>query len=169
VGEVGLDRRAGKLQDQIRVLRAVFSAISGEPVLVSVHSAGCTAEIVELVREMPHPGIILHWFLGSAEVVRRAVAAGCYFSVNGAMSDEALRQIPLDRMLPETDFPSTVRSGGGSRPADTAHLEHRLAELLSQPVERLRWSWYRNLRAVALASGALERLPATLADQLLAT
>jgi len=167
VGEVGLDRHAGKLPDQLRVFRAVLVTIANAPVLVSVHSAGCTPDVVDLICECTHPGIILHWFLGDGEAVRRAASAGCYFSVNAAMPDDAIRRIPQDRMLPETDFPATTRLGGGSRPGDMANLENRLTDLLRQPVELLRRSWYRNLRTLALASGALERLPDTLADRLL--
>jgi TatD DNase family protein len=167
VGEVGLDRRAGQLLDQVRVFRGVLDTIVDAPVLVSVHSAGQTDEVAELVCGSAHRGIILHWFLGDDEAVRLASGAGCYFSVNAVMPDDALRRIPPDRMLPETDFPATAGRGGGRRPGDTARLEERISKLLGQPVERLRWSWYRNLRTLALASGAIERLPRSLSDRLL--
>jgi len=82
--------------------------------------------VVELAERSRHPGMILHWFLGDAAEVARAAKAGCYFSVNGAMSDEVLRRFPADRVLPETDFPSTARRGGGRLPGDTSKLEHRV-------------------------------------------
>jgi TatD DNase family protein len=84
------------------------------------------------------------------------------------MSDEAIRRLPSERMLPETDFPATIRRRGGTKPGDTRGLETRIAEMLGTSQEWVRWSWYRNLRAVALASGAIERLPDALADHLLA-
>jgi TatD DNase family protein len=71
-------------------------------------------------------------------------------------------------MLPETDFPSTTRRGGGAKPGDIHKLERRVAQFLDLPTESIRWSWYKNLRAIALASGAIERLPDQLADRLLA-
>ncbi|MGH8994434.1 MAG: TatD family hydrolase [Acidimicrobiales bacterium] len=168
VGEIGLDRRAGSIEDQTRIFCAALEAARDAPVLVSVHSAGCTTQVVDLVSTIGHPGVILHWFLGDEQLVGKAVAAGCYFSVNSAMSDESLRHIPPDRMLPETDFPSTSRRGGGTKPGDTRRLETRVGQLLDLPAETIRWSWYRNLRAIALASGAIERLPDQLADRLLA-
>ncbi len=168
VGEVGLDRRSGHLDEQTRVFRAVLSAVREAPVLMSVHSAGCATEVTTLVEQARHPGMILHWFLGDASAVRRAADAGCYFSVNAAMSDAVLRQLPPDRLLPETDFPSTRRKGGGSRPGDVSNLERRVATLLAESAESVRWRWYRNLRSAALASGALERLPDALADRLMA-
>lgn len=168
VGEVGLDRRAGAIDDQSRVFRSVLAAITDAPVIVSVHSTGMTNRVVDLVASATHPGIILHWFLGDEHAVRRAATLGCYFSVNSAMPDDALQRIPSERALPETDFPATSRRGV-RRPGDTAKLEARLAVLRGETVEEVRWRWYRNLRTLALASGAIERLPEHLADRLLAT
>ena len=84
------------------------------------------------------------------------------------MSDEALERIPADRVLPETDFPATSRRGV-KRPGDISKLESRLATLRGETIEQIRWRWYHNLRALALASGAIERLPDSLADRLLGT
>lgn len=168
VGEVGLDRRAGHLDDQLRVFEAVLRAASASPVLVSVHSAGCTTQVVDMAERFPRSGLILHWFLGDPGEVHRATRAGCYFSANAAMSDDVLRRIPADRMLPETDFPSTARRGGGRVPGDTSRLEHRVAAIQGEAVEALRWRWYRNLRTLALDSGAIDRIPETLADRLIA-
>lgn len=70
-----------------------------------IHSAGRTAAVIDTIRAHPHPGLILHWFLGTPAEVAEAVTAGCYFSINAAMSTDVLQHIPPDRMLPETDFP----------------------------------------------------------------
>lgn len=167
VGEVGLDRRAGAIEDQSRVFRSVLDAIANAPVIVSVHGTGTTDQVVDLIAAAKHPGIILHWFLGDESTVRRATGLGCYFSVNSAMPDDALLRIPNDRVLPETDFPATSRRGV-RRPGDIAKLEARLAALRGETREQIRWRWYRNLRTLAIASGAIERLPEVLADRLLA-
>jgi TatD related DNase len=71
VGEVGLDRRARAIDDQTRVFRSVIDAIAGVPVIVSVHGAGCTDIVVDLVSGASHRGIVLHWFLGDEDSVRR--------------------------------------------------------------------------------------------------
>lgn len=167
LGEVGLDRRAGHLEEQLKVFEAVLRAARDCPLLVSVHSAGCTTQVVELADRFPRSGLILHWFLGDAGEVDRAARAGCYFSVNSAMADGLLRGIPPDQMLPETDFPSTARRGGGRVPGDTSRLETRMAAIYGEPAEHVRWRWYRNLRTLALASGAIDRLPEALADRLI--
>lgn len=166
VGEVGLDRRAGAIEEQSRIFRSVLGVIAGLPVIVSVHSAGCVDMVLDLVSQETHPGIVLHWFLGDQKAVHQATEMGCYFSANSAMSDEALRMIPGDRLLPETDFPAT--SGRGvKRPGDVTELEGRLANLLGESTEQLRWQFYRNLRTLAIASGAIEFLPELFVDRLL--
>ena len=55
--------------------------------------------------------VILHWFSGTSDDLNRAVTAGCHFSVGPRMlasrrGREYARQIPLDRLLLETDMPS---------------------------------------------------------------
>lgn len=84
------------------------------------------------------------------------------------MPDETLGLIPRDRVLPETDYPSTA-GRGVRRPGDTSKLESKLATIYGVPTERVRWQFYRNLRTLSLASGAIEKLPEQLADLLLAT
>ena len=168
IGETGLDRRTGRLDEQEVVLRSILTVIRDVPVMTSIHSAGCTGEVVQIIAEDPHPGTILHWFLGTADEIRTAAGLGCYFSVNSAMPDETLRLIPRERVLPETDYPSTA-GRGVRQPGDISNLESRLAAIYGEPTERVRWQFYRNLRTLSLASGAIERLPEKLADHLLAT
>jgi TatD DNase family protein len=168
VGEVGLDRRAGAIDEQCRIFQSVLSAIAGMPVIVSVHSSGCVENVLDLIGHATHPGIVLHWFLGDTDSVRRATEIGCYFSVNSAMSDDALRAIPHDRLLPETDFPANTRRGA-TRPGDVFALESRLAVVLGETSEQVRWRFYRNLRTLAVDSGAIERFPEAVADRLLGT
>ncbi len=164
IGEIGMDRRSGQLDKQADVLRSILSIVQDESVLLSLHSAGCVQEALEIIADRPHPGVILHWFLGDKTEVDSAVSLGCYFSVNAAMPDETLRNIPLERMLPETDFPVTKRRGGGNYPGDTGGVERRIAHIKGCTLDELRRRWYRNLRAVTMASGALDRIPEVLAD-----
>lgn len=154
VGEVGLDRR-GDQTAQRRVLDSVLQACSAEPVLISVHSAGRTSAILDAVAAHPHPGVILHWFNGTADEIRRAADLGCYFSVNAAMADDQLRSIPAELLLTETDFPASSRRTGAARPGDTAAIEQRLGALHATPVRNLVW---RNLARIVAATGADARL-----------
>jgi TatD DNase family protein len=167
VGEVGLDRRAGHLELQRDVLRDILLATSEGTALVSLHSSGAQALVVEHLEERPLPGAILHWFTGSRTDVRRAISCGAFFSVNSAMHDAQLELLPPDRILPETDFPN-VKRAGVRRPGDIDRLESRLGDLRGETREKVRRRWYENLRTVAASAGIIERLPEALIVPMLA-
>lgn len=159
LGEVGLDRR-GPAAPQQRALETVLAASSGHPVLLSLHSTGRTRQLLDTLRQQPHAGAILHWFNGSPDEIAEATELGCYFSVNNAMADGRLALMPPDRMLPETDFPSSRRTILASRPGDTAALERRLASRDGIPHAAVRRGWYANLRRLTDSAGVSGRLPA---------
>ena len=72
VGEVGLDRR-GARDEQEQILSDVLDACDGKPVMISIHSTGRTREVLDLVKQRAHPGVILHWFLGTSSELTEAM------------------------------------------------------------------------------------------------
>ncbi|MFG3301535.1 TatD family hydrolase [Micromonospora chersina] len=158
IGEVGLDKSTAFAPQQA-ALAKILEGCHQQPVLISLHSTGRTAELVSAVERQPHPGAILHWFNGTASEIGRATEVGCYFSVNATMTDERLTLIPPDRILPETDFPSSRRSTKAKLPGDTAFLESRLATLHNASPSEIRRAWYRNLAALVRRSETQHRLP----------
>lgn len=156
VGEIGLDRKVEE-QEGRRVLESIVSALEGCSVITSVHSTGMIPAVLEVIADgLRAP--VLHWFNGTAKQIERAVAIGAYFSVNAAMSDDRLARIPVDRALPETDFPFTRRAGS-TRPGDIGRLEERVGQLWGLDTEAVRRTWYRNLRTLCSQAGVLDRLP----------
>ena len=124
IGEVGLDfsaRFAGSEPLQIQAFDQLCKALVQHPLaerVISIHavrSAGTVLDALEsygLLTPSPNsPAIIFHWFSGTSDELARARNAGCYFSVNERMlatkrGREYARQIPLDRLLLETDAPA---------------------------------------------------------------
>ena len=124
IGEVGLDfsaRFAGSEPLQIQALDQLCDALAQRPLagrVISIHavrSAGTVLDVLEshglLIPISDSPAIIFHWFSGTSDELARARNAGCYFSVNERMlatkrGREYARQIPLDRLLLETDAPA---------------------------------------------------------------
>lgn len=162
LGEVGLDRR-GDSAAQTAMFRCVLRAASGRPVLLSVHSTGRCSAVLDEIERAPHPGVILHWFNGSAAEVERAVGLGCYFSVNAAMSEASLERMPYERVLTETDFPASRAKTMASRPGDVARIEDMLTKQYGSDPRPLVW---QNLAEVCRRSGATERMPAEIQDRL---
>lgn len=161
----GLDRRAGR-DEQARIFTDILGACRDQPVLISVHSTGRAAEVVDLIERHQHPGIILHWFLGTDDLRDRAHAAGAYLSVNQAMSDAILQAVPIDGLLPETDFPA--RQVGAHIPGAIAPLEKRLCGIWGRSAVEVRQQLWTNLKTIAIASGAIDVVSEELADRLVA-
>src|SRR5262245_42343908 len=57
VGEVGLDRGTA-LGPQQAAFDTILDACADQPVLLSIHSTGRTAEVVAALARRPHPGAI---------------------------------------------------------------------------------------------------------------
>lgn len=128
IGEVGLDfsaRFAGSELLQIQAFDRLCDALVQHPLVgrvISIHavrSAGTVLDILEshglLIPNPDSPAIIFHWFSGTSDELVRSRNAGCYFSVNERMlatkrGREYVRQIPLDRLLLETDAPAEANA-----------------------------------------------------------
>lgn len=164
VGEVGLDRKPTKLQQD--VLNSILAITSARTVVVSLHSAGCPEAIVEVIEAHRPAGTILHWFTGGPGLVERAAAVGAFFSVNSSAKDDLVRSLPPERVLTETDFPATRRSGS-QLPADIEKIENRLAATRGLAPEEMRRELWRNLRSLVTGAGALGRFDADIAAKLI--
>ncbi|OUS91937.1 TatD family hydrolase [Rhodococcus sp. NCIMB 12038] len=165
IGEIGLDRRAGAMADQKKILRTILGAAQEEPLLLSVHSAGATSAVVNELADNPHPGIILHWFRGTTNDLSRAAPFDPFFSVNAAMTDVELGALDPARVLTETDFPA--RRTSARRPGQIAPIERKLATIWGRNVYEVRFQVWTNLRVLTARAGVLDKLPDALADQLL--
>jgi len=165
VGEVGLDRKL-KHDRSLEVLADSVTAAADARKPSSIHSTGRQAAVVELIGATSK-GIILHWFTGPPRLIEQAASAGAYFSINAAMSDGQISALPPSRLLPETDFPFTKRSGC-KLPGDIETLERRCSVLLGLSRDDLRQMWYLNLRELYQHLDAGDAAPTALRRALLA-
>ncbi|MGC6426710.1 MAG: TatD family hydrolase [Akkermansiaceae bacterium] len=146
IGECGLDRwiRNPHFPAQLTVFRSQLELARELDRPVTVHCLKAWAPLMELLREMPtHPRILLHSFNGSLEIARELATMGAYFSFSGYFLHERkksqleiFRQLPLERVLVETDAPdmlppdSVIHFSLGKRnhPANLAGISKRLLE-----------------------------------------
>lgn len=117
VNEVGLDfgkRHADTREAQVAAFRRIAAecAAAGGKVLSvhSVHAARETIDILESAGTLESCTCIFHWFTGPSDQLKRAIDAGCLFSVGPRMlatgkGREYVKAIPADRLLTETDAP----------------------------------------------------------------
>ena len=122
VGEVGLDfgrRGTGTERHQIAAFEQITAAIAANPLphrLMSIHAVQSATAVLDILERHGLMGAntdttcIFHWFTGTSEELARARRHGCHFSVNEHMlktkrGREYARQLPLERLLLETDAP----------------------------------------------------------------
>lgn len=174
VGEVGLDgsARVVPLTDQKAVFDDVISALVQTPRIVSVHSYRATSQVLSTIERHQPKGVVLHWWLGTEEETRRAVAVGAYFSVNASQAVRwaGLHVIPEDRLLTETDHPfGDRREASPRRPGKIGVAERRLGEVLGLRPDEVRRLVWQNLSRLATDVGVHDMLPHQFQVQMLAS
>lgn len=160
VGEVGLDagpRFFKSLDAQKRVFKHVLLRCAEDGgKIITVHSVRSAKAVLDLVEANlpPERGkIVLHWFTGTKSEARRAIGLGCYFSINAAMLSNdrhvsMVQEIPLDRLLTETDGPFTKTGARQSKPSDVALVVDGLAALHQASADEVATIVRNNLRTL---------------------
>lgn len=150
IGETGLDYHyqpeAAALQQQAFRLHLEAARISGKPVIV--HTREARADTLRLLREaaLPQAGV-LHCFTEDWEMARAALDLGFYISLSGIVTfrnaaalREVARQVPVDRLLVETDSPYLApvpHRGKANLPEYVREVAEFLAELRGIAYESL--------------------------------
>jgi TatD DNase family protein len=160
VGEVGLD--AGpqfykSLDAQKQVFRTVLErcAEAGGKILTvhSVRSAPMVLDMVEHHLPRDRGVVVLHWFSGSKAEARRAADLGCYFSINAEMtrSDRGrtlVANLPMDRLLTETDGPFTQIDGRPAEPIDSRVATEIIARVRNVTADAIARTVRTNLQSL---------------------
>lgn len=116
VGEFGLDRWKKDLpqEQQIQAFRFQWALAIDLHRPAMIHCLKAWGLFMEQIRTLPpHPNrFMLHGFGGPTDLIGPLAQAGAYFSIAGNILDprrtraqQALLQIPLERLLIETDAP----------------------------------------------------------------
>ena len=150
IGETGLDyyrlpREAVDWQrERFRThIRAARQA--GKPLIV--HTRSAADDTLAILREeaASETGGVMHCFTESWQVARAALELGFYISFSGIVTfksaaelREVARQVPLDRLLVETDSPYLAPvpyRGKRNEPAYVRHVAELIADLRGVPVQ----------------------------------
>jgi TatD DNase family protein len=152
VGETGLDYfyEHSPRAAQVVNFRAHIEAARLTKLPLIVHTRDAEDETVAILREEMAKGAfagVLHCFTGSKTLADAALDLGFYISASGIMTfkkSEALRavlkDVPLDRLLVETDAPYLAPAphrGKPNEPSFVAHTAAALAELKGVTTEEL--------------------------------
>ena len=121
IGEVGLDydkrvrARVGK-ELQMSVFRQVLEIAGNHKKPALVHSRYAWRDALELANEAKLEKAVFHWYTGTSSVLRDIISCGYHISATPAVEyheehRRAVKGIPLDRLLLETDSPVAYRRG----------------------------------------------------------
>lgn len=160
VGEIGIDGRSSvPRSEQTAIFQAILDCLVDSPRIASVHSAGATASVVGCLAELMAPGVVLHWWRGTAAQTRRAVELGCYFSVNDSMRDALPIELPPERILTETDHPYGNRSCKANRqPGAVSAIEAAISRRYGLTPDLVRSTIWNNFISLLDATGGTPRL-----------
>lgn len=157
IGEIGLDF-VTKDEDNRAVQRKIFEKIISHCALIkhrilTVHSRRAAMEVVDTIGNHYPNVAILHWFSGSKKALKKGLEYGLYFSVNSAMlqSENGLRiirEIPLERLLTESDGPFVNIQGRAANPLDMKLVIYRLAELRQTSYQDMENRVFNNFRRI---------------------
>lgn len=115
---------------------------------VIIHSRDADDDTIRILKNAgPKLRGVMHCFSGTRKLCEEALALGFYISCSGIITfnkSEELRQIvkdvPLDRLLVETDAPYLAPvplRGKRNEPAYTMHTAEKLAVMLSLPLNTI--------------------------------
>lgn len=148
VGEIGLDYHyEGYDRDkQIKLFREQLSLAAELDLPVIVHSRDACEDTVNILREFRPKGVV-HCFSGSAETAREILKLGMYIGFTGVLTFKnakkairALEEVPLDRLLLETDCPYMAPVPFRGKRCDSsmiAYTAEKAAEVKGIPVQEL--------------------------------
>lgn len=115
IGEIGLDyywAENPSREWQQRVLRAQMALAEELHLPVIIHDRDAHADTLSIVKEFPQVRGVFHCYSGSVEDARTLLKMGWMLSFNGAITfknarkaPEVIAEIPMDRMMIETDSP----------------------------------------------------------------
>lgn len=152
IGEAGLDYHYDNAprEAQAEGFRRHIAAARATQLPLVIHARDADEDIAAILSEEmgkgPFPAI-LHCFSSGMRLARRGVELGCYVSFSGILtfkrSDELraiAAEVPLDRLLVETDAPYLApvpHRGNRNEPAYVVETARILAEAKNLPYEIL--------------------------------
>lgn len=166
IGETGLDyfRSEGSLDWQRERFRRHIRAAreAGKPLII--HTRDAREDTIEILKQekAAEVGGVMHCFTETWEMAQAAMEMGFYISFSGIVTfknatelKEVAKQVPLDRLLIETDSPYLAPvpyRGKPNIPAYVGKVAEHIAELRATTVEEIAHASSDNFRKLFLGA-----------------
>lgn len=149
IGETGLDyfyEHAPK-EKQKELFRLHIQVARDFQLPVIIHTRDADADCLDILKEEMKKGpfkALIHCFTASLEFAQEVLSLGLYISISGIVTfkkaenvQEAVKLIPLERLLIETDAPYLApipHRGKRNEPSFVVHVAEQIAELKNRPL-----------------------------------
>jgi len=159
IGEIGLDYYWHKVDHEVqaRTFRAQLELAAELHKPVIIHSRDAASDVMVTLEEFAKQAECagtLHSYFDDLVIAQRAFAIGFYIGVTGPITfkkaereREIIRQVPLDRILIETDAPFLTpvpHRGERNEPAFVRHTAEMIAKVRGQSIEDVAHQTTRN-------------------------
>ena len=148
IGEIGLDYHYGfsprDIQKEWFERQIMLANQLGLPVIV--HDREAHADTMELLTKHKPKGVV-HCFSGSVETARETIKLGMYIGLGGAVTFknarvplEVAKDVPLERLLLETDAPYMTPVPHRGKRCDSSYIKYvaeKIAEVKGIDVETI--------------------------------
>ena len=135
IGEIGLDYHYGKEHKdrQIELFKSQLKIANELSLPVVIHSRDACKDTFDIIKEnisILKNGFLMHCYSESKEIAKELVKLGAYFSFGGSSTfknskkAEVIKEIPLDRLLIETDAPFLTPEPLRGRPNESKNVVH---------------------------------------------
>ncbi len=128
IGEIGLDffwdKRKEVYPKQVEIFDYFIYMAKKHDKVANIHTKGAEKEVLEILEKYQVKNQIIHWYSGDLDLLDRFLALDCYFTIGpdigySDLTDRLIKKIPLNRLLSETDGPSSLEwvNGQYGRPS----------------------------------------------------
>jgi TatD DNase family protein len=142
IGEIGLDYFRNisdpEIQKEIFVSQMKIAQDLDKPVII--HNRNSDQDMIKILREFPNVRGIAHCFSSDIDMAKAFLDIGYYISFSGNLTfknshlPEVAKEIPLDRILVETDSPYLSPEpyrGKSNEPGRTRFVAEKLADIFN--------------------------------------
>lgn len=148
IGEIGLDYHwmssTKEKQKEFFISQIELAKRLDLPVII--HDREAHGDTLEILKETKPKGV-LHCFSGSKEMAREIIKLGMYIGLNGVAtfknarkSLEVVREIPIDRLVLETDCPYLCPEPYRGRRNDSSYIPfiaEKIGDVLNLPPQEI--------------------------------
>lgn len=165
IGEIGLDYYWGKDQkeEQKKVFIEQIKIANKLDLPIVIHTRDAVSDTLEILKNIQpcNKKGIFHCCPLNPELIKEAVKLGYYISFSGVVTfknakpELAVKEVPLDKLLIETDSPYLTPEPYRGKRNDSSKVEfvaRKIADLLDKDLETIEKITYENAKKIFLLS-----------------